>query len=33
MEPVVENLREHAEVLADIAGDPEQHEAAIVGAE
>lgn len=33
MEAVAEHPGEQAEVLADVAGDPEQREAALVGAE
>lgn len=33
MEAVAEDAREEAEVLPDVAGDPEQREAALVGGE
>jgi hypothetical protein len=33
VEPVTEHPWEQAEVLADVAGDPEQREAALVGTE
>jgi hypothetical protein len=33
VEPVAEHPREQCEVLVDVASDPKQHEAGVVGAE